>query len=239
MYKITTGERMLQNLVVEYEKVADPRLPACSRKAGQLLETSCTIMDLKGVGLYNMNSVYGYVKQASAISQNYYPERLGKLYLINAPWGFSSIFHVVKGFLDAVTVEKIQVLGSNYQHELLKQIPKQNLPKMFGGSCDCDVGCALSDPGPWQDPQWARPPKWLQEEAEEAPPTPASAITGDGLEQVRRPTQTTSAFSPSAVAVAVAVPTDVGVEGEDVRRGVGESSVPPPIPGQVPHPMGG
>lgn len=41
--KITTDDRMLQNLVVEYEKLADPRLPACSRKSGVLLETCCTI----------------------------------------------------------------------------------------------------------------------------------------------------------------------------------------------------
>ncbi len=163
MYKITTGERMLQHLVVEYEKVSDPRLPACSRKAGKLLETCCSIMDLKGVGLYNLNQVYGYVKQASAISQNYYPERLGRLYLINAPWGFSTVFSVVKGFLDPVTVEKIHVLGGGYQTELLKQIPKENLPKLFGGECDCPGGCAWSDLGPWQEKEWARPPKWMQE----------------------------------------------------------------------------
>lgn len=162
MYKITTAERMLQNLVVEYEKVADPRLPACSRKAGTLLETCCTIMDLKGVGLSRVSSVYGYVKQASAISQNYYPERLGKLYLINAPWGFSSVFGVVKGFLDPVTVQKIHVLGSHYQPELLAQVPKENLPKEFGGVCSCPHGCQFSDMGPWQDPQFTRPPRWAQ-----------------------------------------------------------------------------
>ena len=149
MYKITTAERMLQNLVVEYEKLADPRLPACSRKSGQLLETCCTIMDLKGVGISKVSSVYGYVRQASAISQNYYPERLGKLYLINAPWGFSSVFSVVKGFLDPVTVQKIHVLGSGYHAELLGQISKENLPKLFGGTCACEGGCALSDDGPW------------------------------------------------------------------------------------------
>lgn len=37
------------------------------------------VMDLKGVGLTSINSVYTYIKSASAISQNYYPERLGKL----------------------------------------------------------------------------------------------------------------------------------------------------------------
>ncbi|KAI9682719.1 MAG: cytosolic factor, phosphatidylinositol/phosphatidylcholine transfer protein [Trizodia sp. TS-e1964] len=162
LYKITTEDRMLQNLVVEYEKVADPRLPACSRKSGSLLETCCTIMDLSGVGIGKVSSVYGYVQQASVISQNYYPERLGKLYLINAPWGFSSVFAFVKRFLDPVTVQKIHVLGSGYQAELLGQIDPENLPKEFGGTCECEGGCAFSDMGPWQDPKWAKPPKWAQ-----------------------------------------------------------------------------
>lgn len=153
---------MLQNLAVEYEKLADPRLPACSRKAGSLLETCCTIMDLKGVGLTKVSSVYAYVKKASTMSQNYYPERLGRLYLINAPWGFSTVFSVVKGYLDPVTVEKIHVLGSGYKSELLSQVPAENLPVAFGGKCDCPGGCALSDKGPWTDPQWAKPPKWQQ-----------------------------------------------------------------------------
>ena len=148
MRKITTDERMLQNLVVEYEKVSDPRLPACSRKAGQLLETCCTIMDLKGVGLGKASQVYGYMQRASAISQNYYPERLGKLYVINAPWGFAGVFSVVKRFLDPVTVNKIHVYGGNYQKDLLAQVSAENLPKEFGGECHCAEGCQLSDAGP-------------------------------------------------------------------------------------------
>ncbi|KAF2858898.1 SEC14 cytosolic factor [Piedraia hortae CBS 480.64] len=160
MRKISTDERMLQNLVVEYEKVADPRLPACSRKAGSLLETCCTIMDLKGVGITKAGQVKQYVQKASAISQNYYPERLGKLYIINAPWGFASFFSMIKGFLDPVTVAKIHVLGSNYQTELLAQVPKENLPKAFGGSCECPNGCAHSDAGPcmyYHKAEWLKP----------------------------------------------------------------------------------
>lgn len=194
MYKITTAERMLQNLVCEYEKLADPRLPACSRKAGKLLETSCTVMDLKGVGLGNAASVFGYIRQASAISQNYYPERLGKMYLINAPWGFSSVFSIVKGFLDPVTVKKIFVLGAGYQSALLEQIPKENLPVHFGGTCECAGGCLMSDSGPWQDPQWARPPKWAQEQ-----PTPTSAATAADVDQIH-PTPTVPAAAQPAAA---------------------------------------
>jgi hypothetical protein len=160
MNKVTTGDRMLKNLVTEYERLADPRLPACSRKSGCLLETCCTIMDLKGVGITSAPSVYGYLRQASGISQNYYPERLGKLYVINAPWGFSGVFSVVKSFLDPVTVEKIHVLGANYHSELLAQVPQENLPVEFGGTCECESGCEFSDMGPWQEPEWYREPKW-------------------------------------------------------------------------------
>jgi CRAL/TRIO domain len=166
MYKITTQERMLQNLVVEYEKLDDPRLPACSRKADHLLETCCTIMDLKGVGLSKAGSVYGYVQRASAISQNYYPERLGKLYVINAPWGFSTVFSVVKSFLDPVTVNKIHVLGSGYITELLAQVETENLPEFLGGTCTCEDhgGCMFSDMGPWQDPKWVKEPAWAKKD---------------------------------------------------------------------------
>jgi hypothetical protein len=125
-------------------------------------------MDLKGVGITKVSSVYSYVKQASAISQNYYPERLGRLYLINAPWGFSGVFNVVKGWLDPVTVEKIHVLGSNYQKELLSQVPAENLPKLFGGACECDGGCGFSDAGPWKDPEWTKPAAWEREDGAKA-----------------------------------------------------------------------
>lgn len=164
MYKVTSSERMLMNLAVEYEKVGDPRLPACSRKAGKLLETCCTIMDLKGVGISKIGSVYSYVKQASAISQNYYPERLGHLYIINAPWGFSSAFSMVSNMLDPVTVEKIHVLGKGYQTDLLAQVPAENLPKAFGGRCECAGGCQFSDQGPWTDPAWTKPAWWQKKQ---------------------------------------------------------------------------
>jgi hypothetical protein len=117
-------------------------------------------MDLKGVGITSIPSVYSYVRQASEIMQNYYPERLGKMYIINAPWGFSNAFSIVKGFLDPVTVNKIYVLGSAYKSELLSQVPPENLPVEFGGSCNCEGGCELSDQGPWQNPELARPPVW-------------------------------------------------------------------------------
>ncbi|VVT58714.1 uncharacterized protein SAPINGB_P006347 [Magnusiomyces paraingens] len=157
MYQITTQERMLKNLVWEYEAFTHYRLPACSRQQGHLVETSCTILDLKGISLTTATQVYSYIREASNIGQNYYPERMGKFYVINAPFGFSTVFSVIKRFLDPVTVDKIFVLGSKYQSELLKQIPIQNLPIKFGGKSESVGGVELADDGPWRDSQYIGP----------------------------------------------------------------------------------
>lgn len=77
--------------------------------------------------------------------------QMGKFYIINAPWAFSTVWSLVKGWLDEATVAKIHILGSDYQKQLLEQIPSDSLPKFLGGSCDsCHEGCSMSDAGPWK-----------------------------------------------------------------------------------------
>ncbi|KAI0399957.1 CRAL-TRIO domain-containing protein [Xylaria palmicola] len=173
-----TNDNMLLNLAVEYEKMADPRLPACSREAGHLLETSCSILDVKGVGLIGQSTVINYIKQASAMSNSNYPERLGKMYVINAGWIVTGIWTIVSRFLDPVTAEKIKVLGSDYKSTLLQHVPAANLPKLYGGECACEGGCELSDAGPWQDEQWRRPAWWEKDVIIEN--TPTEVVTGSG-----------------------------------------------------------
>ncbi|KAJ8697755.1 cytosolic factor, phosphatidylinositol/phosphatidylcholine transfer protein [Pleurotus ostreatus] len=149
LYAITTPERLLKRLVHEYEKNEHDRFPACTKQIGHPIETSCTILDLKGVSLTSFYSVKDYVMQASSVGQDRYPETMGRFYLINAPWGFTTVWSFIKPWLDEVTVAKISILGSSYSSELLKQIPAENLPKEFGGLCTCSGGCSSSDAGPW------------------------------------------------------------------------------------------
>jgi len=75
LYKVTTPERQLQRLVVEYEKFLRERLPVCTawRNDGERVETSCTIMDLNGVGISQFWKVKNYVQQAASIGQDRYP----------------------------------------------------------------------------------------------------------------------------------------------------------------------
>jgi len=153
LYAITTQERLLQRLVLEYEKFLDERLPACSAEVGNPVETSCTILDLNNVGLGQFYKVKDYVSQASSIGQDRYPECMGKFYIINAPYLFSTVWSFIKPWLDEVTVAKINILGRDYKTTLLAQIPEDNLPVSLGGKCNCSGGCSLSDAGPWNDPK--------------------------------------------------------------------------------------
>ncbi|KAJ3187540.1 cytosolic factor, phosphatidylinositol/phosphatidylcholine transfer protein [Gaertneriomyces sp. JEL0708] len=159
LMSITTVDKMLRNHVYEYEKLVAYRLPACSIKFGRHLEQSCTIIDLKGVSLSQFGSVKALVNQVSSIAQNYYPEMLGKMFIINAPMMFTAVWAVVRMFLDEVTVSKINILGSSYKSKLLETIDEQSLPKFFGGSCECPNGCQHADVGPWNDGTVAGYPK--------------------------------------------------------------------------------
>jgi len=154
LYAATTQERQLQRLVWEYERCLNERFPACSAAVGHAVETSCTILDLQNVGLSNFYKVKDYVMQATQIGQDRYPESMGKFYIINAPYLFSTVWAFVKPWLDEVTVSKIAILGSSYKSTLLEQIPAENLPKHFGGTCECPGGCSLADQGPWNDPKY-------------------------------------------------------------------------------------
>lgn len=147
---ITTQDRQIQRFVLEYEKFLTERLPACSKAVGHPVETSCTIMDLAGVSVTSFYRVKDYVFQAAGIGQDRYPECMGKFYIINAPWAFSTVWSIVKPWLDEVTVAKIDIVSSGMVKEkLLSQIPAENLPAEFGGTCQCVGGCSLSDAGPW------------------------------------------------------------------------------------------
>ncbi|KAG6841334.1 hypothetical protein C0991_012159 [Blastosporella zonata] len=144
-------ESFLQRLVFEYERFTTYRLPACSKAVGHPVETSCTILDVKGVTLWKFTQVQNYVKEASLIGKDRYPECMGKFYIINAPAAFTWVWMAVKLFLDPVTVKKVTILGSKYADTLRDQIPVENLPKEFGGTCACAGGCSLSDAGPWNE----------------------------------------------------------------------------------------
>ncbi|XP_074574964.1 CRAL-TRIO domain-containing protein YKL091C-like [Curcuma longa] len=103
----------------------------CSRMpAGQ--ETFTCIGDLKGWG-YSNSDIRAYLA-ALDIMQNYYPERLGKVFLIHVPYVFMTVWKIIYPFIDQKTKKKfIFVEDKNLKATLLEDIDEGQLPEIYGG----------------------------------------------------------------------------------------------------------
>jgi CRAL/TRIO domain/CRAL/TRIO, N-terminal domain len=154
IFEITTEERMIRYYIREYESMIKLRIPACAVAAGYAVEQTLTILDLGGSSSKLMKkNVYNFVKLASGIAQDYYPEILGRMFIINTPMLFSAAWAVIKPWLDERTKKKISTEGSKFQSKLLELVAPENLPDFLGGTCNCPGGCLSSDAGPWQNPE--------------------------------------------------------------------------------------
>jgi hypothetical protein len=153
LFKVTTDEKMIKYYIKQYERQIKYIFPACSAVVQKPVEQSCTILDANGIGILSLvGPIKGFVKLASDIGQDYYPEMLGKMTILNVGFLFRAIWSMVKSFIDSKTQAKISLLKSNYKDELLKLIDEDKLPSFFGGKCTCDnflYGCLGSDIGPW------------------------------------------------------------------------------------------
>ena len=117
-------------------------------------------MDLNGGSMKILSKkVYGLIQLASKVGQDYYPEIMGQMFIVNAPMLFTGVWAVVKGFLDERTRQKIKILGGKYQKELLELVEAENLPDFLGGTCTCKEfgGCMYSNAGPWNDYEIVKP----------------------------------------------------------------------------------
>ena len=76
------------------------------------------------------------------------------MFIINAPWMFTGVWAIVKGFLDERTRNKIKILGGGYKKDLHEIADPQMLPDFLGGTCKCEHiqgGCMYSNAGPWNN----------------------------------------------------------------------------------------
>lgn len=103
---------------------------------------SVTVLDIHGMGMKDVGGpVLDFIRAASGFTGAHYPERCSQIFILNAPWYFTGIFKMLKTFLDPVTVAKTFVCSPKEGTEkLLKFIDKENLPKLFGGSCEIELG---------------------------------------------------------------------------------------------------
>ncbi|KAF7631247.1 CRAL/TRIO domain protein [Aspergillus flavus] len=93
------------------------------------VESVNIIFDMTGFSLSNME--YAPVKFLIDCFQANYPESLGVMLIHNAPWIFSGIWKVIKGWMDPVIVSKVDFTYT--AADLEKHIAPEHLVKELGG----------------------------------------------------------------------------------------------------------
>lgn len=78
-----------------------------------------------------------FAQKCLVIDQNYYPERLNKLFVINSPWYFTAIYSLISPFINVATTNKLIILGYDYYASLLDYIDEDQIPTIYGGTMEC------------------------------------------------------------------------------------------------------
>ncbi|DBA77591.1 TPA: hypothetical protein ACH3X1_009392 [Trebouxia sp. C0004] len=90
------------------------------------------LFDLSGLRVKNLD--VGALQAVFEVLQQHYPERLGELWFLNAPFIFWSLWRVVSPFIQANTKAKIKFLsGKDRERMLQESIPPDVLPQIYGG----------------------------------------------------------------------------------------------------------
>ncbi|KAF2075830.1 hypothetical protein CYY_002864 [Polysphondylium violaceum] len=92
------------------------------------IETVTLIFDMSKFSSKNMD--YPLVKFLVELFQKFYPESLHRCLILNAPWIFMGIWHIIKHWLDPNTASKVTFVKTK---QLLDYIPPTELPTSYGG----------------------------------------------------------------------------------------------------------
>ena len=108
IWKVVDEEYLWRSYYQSYEVLNKLHFMACSKVAGKQIAHTFSILDMTNFSVSLMNKrVYALVQHASKITQDYYPESLGQLMIVNSPFLFTGVWAIVKGWLDEKTREKI------------------------------------------------------------------------------------------------------------------------------------
>jgi len=98
------------------------------------------IMDLYGLSIrhYTPSSI-DILRQIQFIDDNYYPEFLRKVLVLNTSPVFYMFWKLAKVVMHKQSIAKFTVMSKDYKEELLKIATEENIPRWLGGKCNtCD-----------------------------------------------------------------------------------------------------
>lgn len=107
-----------------------------SIRTGHNIETFVAVIDAAGwnFGLATADAMT-FVRSMASTDSDHYPERLGMMFVINAPYVLSAGWRLISSLLDEATNAKIRVCSSKdvWFDELLNVMTIDQIPKEYGG----------------------------------------------------------------------------------------------------------
>ncbi|TPX08515.1 uncharacterized protein E0L32_010002 [Thyridium curvatum] len=136
----------LLRLFALYENLTRFAQPLCTELTDRdhsnvPITLSTNIVDVSQVSLKQFWNLKGHMQAASQLATAHYPETLDRIFIIGAPFFFSTVWGWIKRWFDPITVSKIFILA---HHEVLPTlrtfIDVRNIPKQYGGELDFSWG---------------------------------------------------------------------------------------------------
>lgn len=133
-----------------YERSLFIEFPIASQFCNKRVEQTFLIVDLKNVNIGKIfdNKFKEFLKFIAVMSQDYYPEMLGKMFIVNAPFLFKGVWSVVKLWLDKKTKSKIEMHSDVPIKRIQEFLNIDNIPTFLGGKCERPI---RENFGPWKD----------------------------------------------------------------------------------------
>lgn len=113
------------------------------REVNESCDTCSIVFDLTGFTLKNAD--YTTIKFLADVFEAHYPECLGRIYVHNAPWIFSTVWNIIKNWLDPVVASKI-VFTKNFK-DLSGYISPDYIPEQLGGIDKSGPDYPIPQPG--------------------------------------------------------------------------------------------
>lgn len=132
-----------------YEGIFTIVLPIASQTISKRVDKLFIIYDVKNVNLPRIfdSKFQQFMKFMIATVQDYYPELLGKLIVVNASFLIKSAWTIVKPWLDKKTRKKIELYGDVPLQEIGKYVDINKLPEFLGGKNKTPL---KDNHGPWK-----------------------------------------------------------------------------------------
>jgi hypothetical protein len=131
-------------------------MPQGAQRTGRVVDKMTNIIDLKGLNLgvlQNLRAI-SLFKQVQRIDQDYYPDHVRRIYLVNPPLLFRPLWNLARRVLPKHELHKIQLLASNEKaaRVLTGVLEPESVPRHMGGACSCEGGCLSGRDGTGTEP---------------------------------------------------------------------------------------